>query len=777
MKFMRLTITLLLVALLGFNSAVLSVGGQQRQNESDGEPEAHHHDERDVVYLPYLNLDQKLQATISLTNAEAKEVELAITAYALNGIMLGVVGAGDRLGSGETRTLNADALPAGTATIKVESSLPIISQAAIQSSDGSKSETMPALRGSDNLLSFPKLADDQSIVLFNPNFGAVSAEAIAFRGDGSEVVRARIGDVAAMGSRIFSSSEIFGQDALSQAAIIRVAADVPMMGAQLAGGREADLVGLPALTTTSRDWSFPIKRNAGDFQLWTKVGAFNPGVETTRLVVTAFDSEGNQLFNGELGSLPGGASSVFNLTEIVPADAALVQISSEQAVSGYEVVGVESGRGMAAAEGSAIGLPTFEFTGASESLSVSIRSDEMQNVGQAGEKKLRMSQTKLQQMVALAQANLSSTIPVSDGFDYPVGSTGYVTQTSTDDDGWFNARDFGSLNHLGEDWNGNVGGDNDCGATVFAASKGVIHQTFTGISGWGRVMIIRHQLPDGTLVETLYGHLQSFEKTSGSVYRRELIGRVGKPAQGECNSDGTNCCHLHLEVRYMNCREWGKYGPGYATDRTGWTDPSNFIDSKRYFYEGFFETPTCDIIKGWAWKPADPNGAINVDIYDGSARILTVPANQFRQDLLNAGKGNGYHAFSVATPASLKDGRVHTLRAKIGGTNIELANNPRTLTCVTLPVAASLYSPTPGATFGSSTVTFRWNSGASISQYHLWIGNTFGGRELYDAGQGTSLSRTIYNLPTDGRRIYVRLWSWTGSSWLSRDYTYTAYRR
>lgn len=162
---------------------------------------------------------------------------------------------------------------------------------------------------------------------------------------------------------------------------------------------------------------------------------------------------------------------------------------------------------------------------------------------------------------------------VSNGFDYPVGSTGYVTQAN-DGDGWYNAQDFTAGNHLGEDWNAESGGNTDCGKPVYASSNGTIVYAQTA-SGWGKVLIVRHTLPDGSQVETLYGHLQSFTRTSGDVNRREQIGTIG-------DGDGTNPpCHLHFELRYPDSRNWGTPGPGYSSNTTGWTDPSNYVDAHR----------------------------------------------------------------------------------------------------------------------------------------------------------------------------------------------------
>lgn len=164
-------------------------------------------------------------------------------------------------------------------------------------------------------------------------------------------------------------------------------------------------------------------------------------------------------------------------------------------------------------------------------------------------------------------------IPVSNGFDYPVGKQRGVTQ-AMDGDGWYIAQGFGENNHLGEDWNKESGGNSDCGLPVYAASKGTIVFAGEAGPGWGKVVIIRHRLPDGTLIETLYGHLSSIARTAGVVERREEVGKIG-------DADGAYPCHLHFELRLQDCPSWGATGPGYSDARTGWTDPSAFIDARR----------------------------------------------------------------------------------------------------------------------------------------------------------------------------------------------------
>ncbi len=96
-------------------------------------------------------------------------------------------------------------------------------------------------------------------------------------------------------------------------------------------------------------------------------------------------------------------------------------------------------------------------------------------------------------------------------------------------------------------------------------------------------------------------------------------------------------------------------------------------------FNGFFDSANCGTVAGWAWDANQPNSPINVDVYDGSTLIATVLAANFRQDLLNAGLGNGNHGFSFSTPPSLKTGTTHTLTLEIGGAATVLG--ARTLSC------------------------------------------------------------------------------------------------
>jgi murein DD-endopeptidase MepM/ murein hydrolase activator NlpD len=173
--------------------------------------------------------------------------------------------------------------------------------------------------------------------------------------------------------------------------------------------------------------------------------------------------------------------------------------------------------------------------------------------------------------------------PGSDGFDFPIGIVG-APDAAWLDDQWYNANPFMNLYyfsgayryHLGEDWNLKTGGNTDCGAPVYAASNGWIVFAGDGGGTWGKVVIVRHRLPDGSQGETLYGHLREMTRTQRHVRRGEQLGTVG-------DGNGSFYCHLHFEIRSPASSRWGVPGAGTSTSANppGWLHPTNYINARR----------------------------------------------------------------------------------------------------------------------------------------------------------------------------------------------------
>lgn len=166
---------------------------------------------------------------------------------------------------------------------------------------------------------------------------------------------------------------------------------------------------------------------------------------------------------------------------------------------------------------------------------------------------------------------------IADSFAFPIGKAEIATEAKDAKDAkdeWYNALDFGEQNHLGEDWNKNSGGNSDCGEPVYAAGNGVITYAADAGPGWGNVVIVTHSWPDGTKVQSLYGHLQEILQTNGEIAKRSPIGTIG-------NANGRYLCHLHFEIRNESSPMWNQAGPGYSTDKNGWLDPSDFLNQNR----------------------------------------------------------------------------------------------------------------------------------------------------------------------------------------------------
>jgi hypothetical protein len=93
-------------------------------------------------------------------------------------------------------------------------------------------------------------------------------------------------------------------------------------------------------------------------------------------------------------------------------------------------------------------------------------------------------------------------------------------------------------------------------------------------------------------------------------------------------------------------------------------------------YEGHLELATRDSVVGWVWDPSEPDSPVTIEIMEGDTVIAKVPADQYRQDLLDAGKGNGKHGFVVPTPKVLRDGAQHDVSVRVWRSSFSLGTKP-----------------------------------------------------------------------------------------------------
>ena len=89
------------------------------------------------------------------------------------------------------------------------------------------------------------------------------------------------------------------------------------------------------------------------------------------------------------------------------------------------------------------------------------------------------------------------------------------------------------------------------------------------------------------------------------------------------------------------------------------------------------------------------------------------------------------------------------------------------------PTTSALTFPTPpGSTLSGSSVTFQWSPGTGVTAYMLWVGTTgMGAKDLY-AGSSTTATSAGVTVPTNGAKVYARLFSEISGVWSYVDTTY-----
>jgi hypothetical protein len=119
--------------------------------------------------------------------------------------------------------------------------------------------------------------------------------------------------------------------------------------------------------------------------------------------------------------------------------------------------------------------------------------------------------------------------------------------------------------------------------------------------------------------------------------------------------------------------------------------PAGLAPSGLYEPTGWMDSVNCDNVSGWTCDADDYGKPIEVHFYDGSAgaggviigtTLANVPAEPAVASLCG---NNANHRFGFATPASVKDGNVHTIYAYAintpSGNNPVLQGSPKSLTC------------------------------------------------------------------------------------------------
>jgi uncharacterized repeat protein (TIGR01451 family) len=262
---------------------------------------------------------------------------------------------------------------------------------------------------------------------------------------------------------------------------------------------------------------------------------------------------------------------------------------------------------------------------------------------------------------------------------------------------------------------------------------------------------------------TLASATVTFQWTAGTATQYGLW--IGSAGVGSANlaapPGGTNTSYtatgLPADGRTLYVRLWSLVNNIWQYSDytyTAWTSPSGPVTMTSPVNGSTLASAT--VTFQWTAGMATQYGLWIGSAGVGSANLAAPPG----------GTNTSYTATGLPT-----DGR--TIYARLWSLNAGVWSfQDDTYTAANLS-PGGITSPGNGSTFTSSTVTFQWSG--SASQFGLWIGSTGQGSSNLAAPPGTTAtSYTAMGLPTDGRTIYVRLWSLNGGVWSFQDYTYTA---
>lgn len=200
-------------------------------------------------------------------------------------------------------------------------------------------------------------------------------------------------------------------------------------------------------------------------------------------------------------------------------------------------------------------------------------------------------------LYSFINADEKVSLLIADSFDFPLGApdgigyghgqyNGYDVQNPdlTRTSGCY-GEPISSLWHAGEDWFERGNSSATAGDPVKAVANGIVKFADPSYDyGRGAVVIIEHQLPDGKIIYSQYGHLSNLQtQENQTVTKGQIIGFVF--------DQGANS-HLHWEIRSFEdgrplCASSGIPGPGYTypnhpgEGQLQYHNPSAFVHAHR----------------------------------------------------------------------------------------------------------------------------------------------------------------------------------------------------
>ncbi len=130
-------------------------------------------------------------------------------------------------------------------------------------------------------------------------------------------------------------------------------------------------------------------------------------------------------------------------------------------------------------------------------------------------------------------------------------------------------------------------------------------------------------------------------------------------------------------------------------------------------FNGYLDGASCDLIYGWAFDANDYGKTLKVGIYIDDILYAIVDAKDYRADVGSVfnNAAAAWHGFNYTVPQSsiLRNGAIHTVRAKIIGIGTELNNSGRTVQ------GCSCYASQPALASTMTTMLAGQNATLTVS--------------------------------------------------------------
>jgi hypothetical protein len=93
-------------------------------------------------------------------------------------------------------------------------------------------------------------------------------------------------------------------------------------------------------------------------------------------------------------------------------------------------------------------------------------------------------------------------------------------------------------------------------------------------------------------------------------------------------------------------------------------------------YRGHLDANEDGVVRGWVWRPSDPDERVDVAVFIDGRLIKVAAARDLREDLWGHDIGDGRHAFEIPIPERFFDDVEHVIDVVVAKEGVALGNGP-----------------------------------------------------------------------------------------------------